>query len=54
MALIDRLTDSREQIGVLEQKLLQIEAPKGAVHDVEATSSNPQSQEPVRVEQTSA
>jgi hypothetical protein len=35
MALVDRLTDARYQIGSLEEKLLQIEAPKGATHEAE-------------------
>lgn len=29
LALIDRLTDARHEIGALEQKLLQLEAPQG-------------------------
>ena len=35
MALVDRLTDARYQVGSLEQKLLQLEAPRGQVRDVE-------------------
>lgn len=35
LALIDRLSESRQQLGVLEQKLLQREAPKGTVRDAE-------------------
>ncbi|MCU7866454.1 MAG: hypothetical protein KZQ92_21075 [Candidatus Thiodiazotropha sp. (ex Lucinoma borealis)] len=35
LVLVDRLTDARHQIGSLEQKLLQLEAPKGAVRDAE-------------------
>lgn len=38
MTLVDRLTDARHQIGSLEQKLLQLEAPRGAVRDVELSS----------------
>jgi len=37
MALVDRLTDARHQIGSLEEKLLQIEAPKGSTHEAEVT-----------------
>jgi hypothetical protein len=35
LALVDRLTDARHQIGTLEQKLLQLEAPRGPLcqHD---------------------
>jgi hypothetical protein len=39
LALVDRLTDARHQIGSLEQKLLQIEAPKQAVRDMEMTDT---------------
>lgn len=39
LALIDRLTDARHQIGSLEEKLLQIEAPKGVVHGGETEAS---------------
>lgn len=35
MALVDRLTEARYQVGSLEQKLLQLEAPRGQVRDVE-------------------
>jgi hypothetical protein len=35
LALVDRLTDARHEIGTLEQKLLQLEAPKGTVRDAE-------------------
>jgi hypothetical protein len=38
LALVDRLTDARYQIGSLEQKLLQIEAPRGQVRDAETSS----------------
>ncbi len=34
LALVDRLTDARHQIGGLEQKLLQLEAPRGRVRDI--------------------
>lgn len=37
MALVDRLTDARHQIGSLEEKLLQIEVPKGVTHEAEVT-----------------
>jgi hypothetical protein len=37
MALVDRLTDARYQIGSLEQRLLQLEAPRTSVRDVELT-----------------
>jgi hypothetical protein len=37
MALVDRLTDARYQIGSLEQRLLQIEAPRTMVRDAELT-----------------
>ena len=36
LALVDRLTDARQQIGSLEEKLLQLEAPKRKVRDAEA------------------
>jgi hypothetical protein len=35
MALVDRLTNSQYQIGTLEQKLLQIEAPRNDIHDAD-------------------
>jgi hypothetical protein len=35
IALVDRLMDDRREIGVLEEKLLQLEAPKGAVRETE-------------------
>jgi hypothetical protein len=35
LALVDRLTDARHQIGTLEQKLLQLEAPRPAVREAE-------------------
>jgi hypothetical protein len=35
LALVDRLTDARHQIGTLEQKLLQLESPRGHVRDAE-------------------
>jgi hypothetical protein len=35
MALVDRLTDARYQIGSLEQRLLQLEAPRTTVRDAE-------------------
>jgi hypothetical protein len=35
LALVDRLTDARHQVGSLEQQLLQIGAPKGTVRDAE-------------------
>lgn len=34
LALIDRLTDARHQIGSLEQKLLQISAPQAPIRDL--------------------
>jgi hypothetical protein len=37
MALVDRLTDARYQIGSLEQRLLQLEAPRETVRDAELT-----------------
>lgn len=37
MALVDRLTDARYQIGSLEQRLLQLEAPRAPVRDAELT-----------------
>ena len=37
LALVDRLTDARHEIGTLEQKLLQLEAPKGTVRDAETS-----------------
>ena len=39
LALVDRLTDARHEIGTLEQKLLQLEAPKGAVRDAETADA---------------
>ncbi len=36
LAFVDRLTDARHRIGSLEERLLQIEAPKSAVRDVVA------------------
>ncbi len=35
LALVDRLTDARHQIGSLEQKLLQLEAPRATVREAE-------------------
>jgi hypothetical protein len=35
LALVDRLTEARHQIGTLEQKLLQLEAPRHAVREAE-------------------
>jgi hypothetical protein len=35
LALVDRLTEARHQIGTLEQKVLQLEAPRGNVRDAE-------------------
>jgi hypothetical protein len=35
LALVDRLTDARQQVGTLEQKLLQLEAPRGTIRDAE-------------------
>jgi hypothetical protein len=35
LALVDRLTEARHQIGTLEQKLLQLEAPRPAVREAE-------------------
>jgi hypothetical protein len=35
LALVDRLTDARHQVGSLEQKLLQLEAPRESVRDAE-------------------
>ena len=35
LALVDRLTDARHQIGSLEEKLLRLDAPKALVRDVE-------------------
>lgn len=40
LALVDRLTDARYQVGSLEQKLLQIEAPKGPVRDAETANDS--------------
>ncbi|CRI66990.1 hypothetical protein THIOKS13320062 [Thiocapsa sp. KS1] len=37
LALVDRLTDARYQIGSLEQRLLQLEAPRTTVRDAELT-----------------
>jgi len=37
LALVDRLTEARHEIGTLEQKLLQLEAPKGTVRDAETS-----------------
>ena len=37
MMLVDRLTDARHQIGSLEQKLLQLEAPKGSYREAEVS-----------------
>jgi hypothetical protein len=42
MALVDRLTDARHQIGGLEQRLLQLEAPRSTVRDVELTDDRRQ------------
>jgi hypothetical protein len=49
IALVDRLTDARHQIGTLEQKLLQLEAPHGAVRDAEtaeAAAKDQQNEQP--------
>jgi hypothetical protein len=37
LALVDRLTDARYQIGSLEEKLLLIEAPRDDIHTAEVT-----------------
>jgi hypothetical protein len=37
LALVDRLTDARYQVGSLEEKLLQLEAPKGEIATAEVT-----------------
>ena len=39
VALVDRLTDAREKIGTLEEKLLQLEAPKREYRDAETSSA---------------
>ncbi len=40
LALVDRLTDARHEVGTLEQQLLQLKAPSGMVRDAE-TDSDP-------------
>jgi hypothetical protein len=48
LALVDRLTDARYKIGALEQQVLQLEAPKGKVHDAEIEAGEATSSQPIQ------
>lgn len=50
LALVDRLTDARHQIGSLEEKLLRLDAPQASVRDAE-TADNAGMSNPARAYQ---